>query len=302
MRRPAAMTFKILSDFDGVWTDPEHEARAVLVRFGEELAQRTERGLGAVLEDLEFFRAHSESEPHRHGWTPGGRLTAYADEDPFLAVSGIASALTSSGGERAAPYVSALARESGVDFMTLADRAFRAVGAVPGVGALLPEALDVLEALETRGCDLVIVSNSDTSKLVQFFAARGVHASPDHGARVRVRGLARKWALGPSDEHIVVRGRRVLVDRPDYRRILDEERPDLVVGDVFSLDLALPFHMRATGASGAPATLVHRPPQRPSAWVAGHLEHGHVDAVAPHLRDLDDIVDEARRVRPLASR
>jgi FMN phosphatase YigB (HAD superfamily) len=296
------MTFKILSDFDGVWTDPEHEAHAVLGRFADELAQRTGRAVAAVLADLEHFRAHSEREPHEHGWTPGGRLTAYADEDPFLAVSGIASALTKSGDERAAPYVRALAREPGVDFMTLADRAFRAVGAVPGVGALLPEALEVLEALEARGCDLVIVSNSDTSKLVQFFAARGVHASPERGARVRVRGLARKWALGPGDDHLVVRGRRVLVDRPDYRRILEEERPDLVVGDVFSLDLALPFHMRAQGLAGAPRVLVHRPPRRPSAWVAGHLEHGHVDAVAPRLRDLVDAVDVARRAHSIAQR
>ena len=34
---------------------------------------------------------------------------------------------------------------------------------------------------------------------------------------------------------------RVDIARPDYERVLREERPDAVVGDVFSLDLALPL-------------------------------------------------------------
>jgi hypothetical protein len=43
-----------------------------------------------------------------------------------------------------------------------------------------------------------------------------------------------------------VGGRRVLVDRPRYRALIEEEQPDLVIGDVFSLDLALPLHLART--------------------------------------------------------
>jgi len=289
------MTIKILSDFDGVWTDPTHEAVAVEERFGDDLARRTGFARERVARDLAHCRMRALSEAERHGWTPGGRLTAYADEDPFLAVSGVASYLATASDPLAEPYRRALAQEAGADFMVLADRAFREVGAVPGLGRLLPEGAQVLAELEELGCDIVVVSNSDTSKLVRLFADAGIEAGTEPGVRVRVRGGARKWALGASDEHILVRGRRVHVDRPEYGRILAEEHPDLVVGDVFSLDLALPFHLRARGVAGAPRVLVHRPPSAPTDWVAGHAEHGHVDAVAPRLTDLVAIAARARR-------
>jgi hypothetical protein len=43
---------------------------------------------------------------------------------------------------------------------------------------------------------------------------------------------------------VTVGGLRVDVARPDYERVLREERPDAVIGDVFSLDLALPLALK----------------------------------------------------------
>jgi hypothetical protein len=47
-----------------------------------------------------------------------------------------------------------------------------------------------------------------------------------------------------------VAGYRVETSRPLYESILKEERPGAVVGDVFSLDLALPLHLSRSGELG----------------------------------------------------
>lgn len=283
---------KILSDFDGVWTDPTHEADAVALGLAEDLAALTGFELERVRHDLAHCRRQALSEPERHGWELDGRVTAYCDEDAFLAVSGIASWLTEARDPLCAPYVEAVSRSDAPSFMQLADAAFKRLGARPGVGALLPSAVDVLTRLEELGVDLVLVSNSDTEKLVRLFDDVGVSAATDDSARVRVRGAAMKWRLGDAPRRLEFDGRSVDVDRPWYRAIIEEERPDLVVGDVFSLDLALPHHMRAGGEDAAPSTLVHRPPAAPTRWVADHLSSGRIDAVAPTLPDLARIVEK----------
>ncbi|QDU84737.1 hypothetical protein Pla163_18510 [Planctomycetes bacterium Pla163] len=283
---------KILSDFDGVWTDPTHEAVAVEHGLADDLASLTGFDVERVRADLVHCRERALESAVDHGWIPGDRITAYCDEDAFLAVSGIASYLARGACEVSAPYRGAHESRGGPTFMELADQSFRRLGARPGVGELLPDAGATLKALEELGVDLVVVSNSDTEKLVRLFADAGIAAATDGSARVRVRGGARKWALGDAPESIDVGGRVVDVNRPHYRSIIEEERPDLIVGDVYSLDLALPFHMRSRGEPAAPRFLVHRPPCRPTPWVAGHGVEGRVDSVAARLSDLVGVVRE----------
>lgn len=281
---------KILSDFDGVWTDPTHEAVAVEHGLADDLASLTGFDVERVRADLVHCRERALESAVDHGWIPGDRITAYCDEDAFLAVSGIASYLAAGACDVSAPYRDAHEARGGPSFMALADGSFRRLGARPGVGELLPDGPATLRALEELGVDLVVVSNSDTEKLVRLFTDAGISAATDDSARVRVRGGARKWSLGDAPEPIDVGGRVVDVNRPHYRAIIEEERPDLVVGDVYSLDLALPFHMRARGEAAAPRFLVHRPPTCPTPWVAGHGAAGRVDAIAPRLSDLVDLV------------
>ncbi|MEZ5979532.1 MAG: hypothetical protein R3F34_15135 [Planctomycetota bacterium] len=284
------MAFRILSDFDGVWTDPAPEAREVEAGLVRRVAALVGRDAREVAGEVALARDLALREPALHGWTPGGRLTAYADEDAFLEISGVASFLTHADHELADRYRTLLRAVGGVDLMVLADEAFREVGGTPGVGEILPEGADVLRELEELGVEMVVVSNSAPEKLVRLFGAIDVHAGENGDARVRIRGGARKWDLGEGEDAIDVRGRSVRVDRPHYRRIVEEVAPDLIVGDVFSLDLALPFHMRASGVGTAPRFLVHRVPRGAKGWVAEHTSSGHVDAVAPRLADLPRIV------------
>ncbi len=58
-----------------------------------------------------------------------------------------------------------------------------------------------------------------------------------------MRGNAHKFRLGDNPQPVDFGDRQVDADRPYYADILRKERPQAVVGDVFSLDLALPFDM-----------------------------------------------------------
>src|SRR5205085_10734104 len=75
---------RLLSDFDGVWTNPEAEARAQ-----GELLERTLIAWAApgqhdaVASWLAEARAAIRREPMRYGWAPRGRLSAFSDEDAF---------------------------------------------------------------------------------------------------------------------------------------------------------------------------------------------------------------------------
>ena len=93
-------------------------------------------------------------------------------------------------------------------------------------------------------------------------------------------------------------GREVHVDRPAYRAILERERPDLVVGDVLSLDLALPLHLRAAGLPGAPRAIGVMHLRHTPAWVLDAVGPGpdQVDFLVPHVTSLP------RLIRSLAAR
>jgi hypothetical protein len=109
-----------------------------------------------------------------------------------------------------------------------------------------------------------------------------------------VRGQAGKQVLGPGDDHLVLAGRRIGVDRPRYRAVLEEERPDLVIGDVFSLDLALPHVLRRARAPGAPRMLVLRRHPHTPKWVLDTRADGAIDRVVDDVAELPALVESLR--------
>ncbi len=244
---------KLLSDFDGVWTYPSEEGLAhgtALDAALEGLVADGERA--AVRAWIARARAAVRAEPTRWGWASAGRISAFADEDPFTEHGALLHHL----GERRAedPLAERLAAAIEARGVTL--DAFGGQCHVEGVKAvearrgpgIVGEAAAAGRALLARGVDVVVVSNSGTEKLARWFAHAGVPAAvhPERAGRsLRLRGSARKFVLAPDPgEPLDLAGLAVDVARPDYERVLREEKPDAVVGDVFSLDLALPLALK----------------------------------------------------------
>ncbi len=247
---------KLLSDFDGVWTDPAQEALAQ----GEILERRLMDGIEITRrpEAAEWVRAARSAaarEPGRFGWVSNGRLSAFGDEDPFTAHSALLHYLeVVHDGDAWARELRDLAIAAGGQDLdafggqchaAAVEQVVRTRG--PGI---LPAAAAAGRDLLARGVEIVLVSNSPPDKLLRWLEHAAVPATR-HPVRtpgaVRARGSAGKFELGPLRRERLELGEVVIdVDRPAYEAILMDERPDAVVGDVFSLDLALPLALRRT--------------------------------------------------------
>ena len=113
---------------------------------------------------------------------------------------------------------------------------------------MVPAAGEAGRALVDGGVEVVVVSNSPAEKLATWFAHVGLASVAHPGRAPRafcLRGESRKFEIDAARAHPLVLGElSIETARPAYERILREERPDAVVGDVFSLDLALPLRLK----------------------------------------------------------
>jgi hypothetical protein len=242
---------RIVMDFDGVYTDPSAEGDACSLNFRNkiislgfsELGLDTEERVDSWLGELKVRQA---AHPFDFGWRSEGRVSAFTFEDPFIRNIGLADFLdhlVKKGDARAKKVLSGLsARERIKSFGELSEWSFHQLNMKKHPDPLAKRW--VMEALN-HGHEVHIVSNSATDKIQEFLDQAGF----PEDQRPRVRGGARKFGLGKAPRPLEVGswgGRKVEVDtdRPLYEAALLEIQPDVVIGDVFCLDLALPVRLK----------------------------------------------------------
>jgi hypothetical protein len=247
---------KLLSDFDGVWTHPiaEGEAQgryleATLLDWAPPADRRAWESW------LASARSAVAAQPRRYGWAPGGkRVSAFGDEDPFVLHSALLHYLqvsAESGDATAGAMQRAILAHGHKDLDAFGGHT-HATGVARVVAdrgpSILPAAAAAGREMVEHGIEVVVVSNSTTDKLKAWFGQARVpftvdpERSPGH---VRLRGGGAKFILDPERAELLRIGSlEIDVTRPSYRTILEAERPDAVVGDVLSLDLALPLSLK----------------------------------------------------------
>lgn len=250
----AVPTMKLVSDFDGVWTLPDDEARAQGEVLDAALAgwlPEPERAAGA--EWIRSARAAALRTPERYGWAIDGRVSAFADEDPFVRHSAFLHYVSVHAAEDPmAAKLAAAARANGHEGLDALGgwshaEGVRRVAATRGPG-ILPDSAAAGHAMLDAGVEIAVVSNSGTDKLAAWFAHAGVparvHPEQASGA-LRLRGSARKFILDSGRRDVLeLGGVPFETARPSYEAVLRDEVPGAVVGDVFSLDLALPLALK----------------------------------------------------------
>ena len=243
---------RIVMDFDGVYTDPSAEGLECARNFNEKIValglkdletpQKVESWLGEL-------RVRQARDPFKFGWRSEGRVSAFTFEDPFIRNIGMADYLdhlVKEGDARAKLILSHLVKKEKIqDFGSLSEWSFHQLKIKKEAD---PAALRwVREALK-NGHEVIIVSNSATEKIEDFLTQNEFGVE-----RPKVRGGARKFGLGTQKNAVKkiaiaqspVHGAvEVHTDRPLYEAALMELQPDAVVGDVFSLDLALPVRLK----------------------------------------------------------
>lgn len=262
---------RVISDFDGVLTAQEGEAEAVGDRQIELLTESI--GSKTVARTLiEEYRLEVRSAPARHGWWVKGYLTCYADEDPYVFHTAVASVLYDKGPRSVVDKLIATGME---DANAFAGRCFTegtAAWRSQNGSHLVPESVELFKALSELGAEVVVVSNSTTDRIESILEDFG--RDRFDGALPTVRGGARKFVVTddievPVDEVATFGPRTVALRRGHYYKILAEERPVLVIGDVLSLDLALPVTLRDTQPGFEGLKVCFRRAAHTPAWAVG---------------------------------
>ena len=299
---------KLLSDFDGVWTDPEPEANAVRSTMIARTSALSGLSAEQVDADLRQLASIALATPAEHGWSPNGRISAFADEDPLILGNAAAEVMRRQGmqgegagdvAERCKQYCTAILADGFESIDAYADAIFRegtsSFRSEQG-SALLPAARESAERMLELGLDVVVVSNSGEDKILHWFEmagipARSVNARKEDGERcLHVRGSAGKFVLGDGEEQLTIGERRIFVDRPMYIEAIRAEAPDVVIGDVFSLDLALPHVLRERGESWAPQQLVLAKNSYTPEWSGAQRAGGAIDHVVSGLSEFCDLL------------
>lgn len=288
--------FKILSDFDGVWTNQGPEADVLLSWMLEKLVEFAGGEPAERKAELDGLIAQMVASPAEHGWAPDGRISAFIDEDPLVVSSSLCRHLNVDAGPTAARFKAAVLEAGFESLSAFSEHAYvQATASYRDAHppCLVDGALDKLTALHEAGADVVIISNSGADKISAWFQAAGVDAGPEPDRLLRVRGSAAKWWLGEGQETISVGHRSIYVDRPKYRTAIEAESPDLIIGDVFSLDLALPHVLRSQGNPAAPSRLALRAHAHTPSWVTEGRAGGAIDHVVAGVEELPGIVKAA---------
>ena len=238
---------KILTDFDGTLTEIYSEYEVLLEIIKSRLEEKhfpVDRY--QTLFDLAIKEIQKDY--ISYGWSDHGRITAYSDEDLFMNI--IAGIRMVDKWLHTKPEYSELLdilASQNTNLMDISEYAYSVLHTKPLRPMNTPflDAMKTIQTLLVRGHEVVVVSNSPSARIVQKLNYVGLIASVHEmnpKAQLRVRGDAAKFKLGEQPQ-IIDFIRPVDINRPVYRQILVEEKPDIVVGDVFSLDLALPCGM-----------------------------------------------------------
>lgn len=243
---------KLIFDFDGVMTDQTEEAHRVQDIFLQILKEKTAWPEARLNPLLQAAHAEMGKNPHNHGWIDGGRVSAFADEDIFMENVGLAFCLDGLLKSRDGDFAllrEVLAGSDTPDVRSVAFTAYQVMIQETAQGKVKPVdpcMTPLFQKIVGLGHHITVVSNSSTARILDLLHKQGLKAADhddDPQAPFKVRGQAGKFLLAAEPRPIAIAGYTVDTARPQYEKILREEKPRVVVGDVFSLDLALPFYL-----------------------------------------------------------
>jgi hypothetical protein len=243
----------LILDFDGTLTDAEAEGAPFQVGYLEDLATLCGAELGEIQELAAGFEREMLADKDRYGWIFLGHIVAPASVDPYLRIMPVARRILDHFG----------AFEDEGDRSRLLDGILYKYNYRKSDIAFRPGARAFLCGLDRQRS--WVVTNSATSPVqdkVRHLGGLGEDPHELDWLVERVHGFGKKYFIDPAfdavPERMALPGleRPVLLRRRKYHDLLDGLRRGIgaswadvtVIGDIFELDLALPFQMGATVA------------------------------------------------------
>lgn len=248
----------LVLDFDGNLTDVEKEAIPYVEGWINDLVILLQRTPAAIRQAALETYQEIAGDPATHGWRYDGEIMAPCTVDPYLRMSACSQILLERAGWSSAKIDDEIQRLFKKNYTLTCD--------VPRDGTFT-----LLMAAWERQLTVRIVTNSHTDAVTRKVERLlgGVEGTQDaiNWWNMRVIGDARKydpkekpevgaiWDGMPDRQHFAGFPRPTVIKRPHYRQVLVDKMErtaiklpadpskQLVVGDIFELDLALPLAM-----------------------------------------------------------
>ncbi|NOY24961.1 MAG: HAD family hydrolase [Oligoflexia bacterium] len=244
------MSRLLVLDFDGTMTDAEREGAPFRTGYLDDLSKLTGLDRAEIETQAQRHERQVAADPQRYGWIFGGHIVAPATVDPYLRMMPVARKILDDAGVFMAEP----------DRTRLLDDILYPYNYQKTANVFRKGAGDVLATLsDTADLHTVIVTNSQTravqAKLRDLSGPQGrLDKLVD-----RVHGHAKKYVIDDAwtgvPPHLDLPGLRrpVLLRRRLYhdvlKTLLDQQGLDwtdlVVIGDIFELDLSLPWALGA---------------------------------------------------------
>ena len=299
---------KLLSDFDGVWTDQQSEAEYVWNYIVTRLSQLTGDSPKVIQALLDESKKDMDKSPYEYGWFYNGLVAAYYQEDPFGDNNAILDYINRAGRrsshsnfkQRLAKIKDAVESKEKKTLAEFSNECFiKSTTQFKLEGKLKPDASagKVVKELNAKGVEIVVVSNSKTEKIQHLFLKAGQKTTNEQHlirGKLHARGDAQKFVIDNSytklPEFMEITGKyKVNLRRSGYHKILLEEKPDYVVGDVFSLDLALPIYLRMKERSFRHMKMIQKLQPHTPKWVKDYLNKEELRGIAFTIKNIDEL-------------
>ncbi len=299
---------KLISDFDGVWTNQDIEAGYVwnyILNATAALTGVTPLDIDKLLQEA---KADMNNTPYEYGWFWEGSVSCYYQEDPFGDNNAIFDYINRAASKRSyshfkqelAGIKDAVLKKDGMSLAEYSNDCFmRSTTQFKLEGKLKPveTAGAIVKKLNSAGVEIVVVSNSKTEKIEHLFRKAGQTVTNENAivrGRLHAIGDARKFVVDNSFKELpesleITKRYKVNLRRKNYFNILLAEKPDYVIGDVFSLDLALPLYLRMNDDRFSRLKVIQKVHKHTPGWVKDYLGKDEFKGIAFMVDSIDEL-------------
>ncbi len=299
---------KLISDFDGIWTNQNIEAEYVWEYILSSLSDLTGSDKEKIQNLLAKCKSEMDKETYKYGWFNNGGMAAYYQEDPFGDNNAIFDYINKSAGRDPELEIikksilkkyDSLAEFSQACFMD-STKKFKEEGKLNPVTTMK----NIVEELNNSGVEIIVASNSKTEKIKYLFSKAGIEVtdegSPERGG-VHARGDAKKFVIDYEFDLLpeflkVGENYKIPLRRSSYYEILNEEKPDFVIGDVFSLDIALPLYLRMNNSSFENLKVVQRVQPYTPDWVKDFLNSEKLKGISFMVDNVEELPELIKNI------
>ncbi|HEY3250961.1 MAG TPA: hypothetical protein VGK25_07570 [Ignavibacteria bacterium] len=302
---------KLISDFDGVWTNQETEAEYVRNFIINKICELCSFKPDEVKNILNECIKNMNKTPYDFGWTFENSIACYYGEDPFGDNNAIFDFINKSASKSsysnykqnlAKIKEAVLTRTKNKSLADFSNECFiKSTTQFKLEGKLRPvlSAEAVIKELNHNGVEVVIASNSKTDKIEHLFLKAGHKVTNEKSirrGRLHAIGNAQKYVIDPSFKEVpeklmITKRFQPELRRKNYYNILFEEKPDYVLGDVFSLDLALPVYLRLNNPQFNKMKVIQKVHPHTPDWVKDYLSCDEMKGAAFMINSIDELPD-----------